>query len=42
MKESPNIVLITVDQMRADLMGCAGHPGESDDHDRAGRAQHGH
>ncbi|WP_127579585.1 sulfatase-like hydrolase/transferase [Paenibacillus koleovorans] len=22
----PNIVLITVDQMRADLMGCAGHP----------------
>ncbi|MDF2962285.1 MAG: arylsulfatase [Paenibacillus sp.] len=22
----PNIVLITVDQMRADLLGCAGHP----------------
>lgn len=25
MKEKPNIVLISVDQMRADLMGCAGH-----------------
>ncbi|MFK7693646.1 sulfatase-like hydrolase/transferase [Paenibacillus sp. HJGM_3] len=24
--ERPHIVLITVDQMRADLMGCAGHP----------------
>jgi arylsulfatase A-like enzyme len=26
MTDKPNIVLITVDQMRADLMGCAGHP----------------
>jgi arylsulfatase len=26
MNVSPNIVLISVDQMRADLMGCAGHP----------------
>ncbi|MDR6550844.1 sulfatase-like hydrolase/transferase [Paenibacillus qinlingensis] len=26
MKKPPHIVLITCDQMRADLMGCAGHP----------------
>lgn len=26
MTDRPHIIMITVDQMRADLMGCAGHP----------------